>query len=176
MTVFGNVALRCSDCLSSLTSILSGPLIIYGKLDPQEDRWNEIHFIRRSSWSSCGSIWCWWWYGFLRNPRTHDELVELGHADSTVITLADWYHGFSTDLFPNPNHTSPYVPSSIQYIIRCQNNLNSFKDCELYAHKWLGSLFRWSDRASSCRHSRPTRETVRPCLSFSGHSITYHFL
>lgn len=62
------------------------------------------------------------------------------------------------------------------YIIRCQNHLNSFKDCELYAHKWLGSLFRWSDRASSCRHSRPTRETVRPCLSFSGLTITYHSL
>lgn len=26
---------------------------------------------------------------------------------STVITLADWYHGLSTVLFPNPNKEAP---------------------------------------------------------------------
>lgn len=30
-------------------------------------------------------------------------------AETTVITLADWYHGLATQIFPNPTHVPPYV-------------------------------------------------------------------
>ena len=61
--------------------------------------------LNRSLRSTPIYVWCWWWWV----DDTYRKAPPKASLESTVITLADWYHGLATQIFPNPTHIPPYV-------------------------------------------------------------------
>ena len=61
--------------------------------------------LNRSLRSTPIYVWCWrWWV-----DDTYRKAPTKSSLESTVVTLADWYHGLATQIFPNPTHVPPYA-------------------------------------------------------------------